>query len=129
VLVYRNGVEIGRAKVHVRERGAPLGTHAYVLLDEDARRPEHAAGGTPPRWVAVSVPGHEAEKGLALDPAVVGRLVMPPEFVTQVRSVLVPGAAMLITDGAVLEHTTGVAMTIVTGDPQATVPKTSADPG
>jgi hypothetical protein len=118
VLVFRNGVEIGRAKVHVRDPELPLGTHAFVLLDEGARRPQAGAGEeTLARWVAVGVPGHEAEKGQLLDPVQIARVTMPPDFSATLRSLLAPGAALLVTDGAVLEHTTGVRMTVVTADP------------
>ena len=118
VLVFRNGVEIGRAKLAVRDPEQPLGTHAFVLLDENAPRPASAApGAAAPRWVAVGVPGHEGEKGRVLDPAQVVRVSMPPDFRAEVRSLLVPGATLVVTDAPVLDHTTGVPMTIVTADP------------
>ena len=33
VLVYRNGVEIGRAKLAIDQPGTPLGTHAFIMQD------------------------------------------------------------------------------------------------
>jgi hypothetical protein len=112
VLVFRGGVEIGRARVRVRDE-APLGTHAFVLLDSAAADPSAAQ----PRWVAVGVPGHETEKGHVLDHAQVERVVLPPGFAERLRPLLAPGDTLLVTDGAVLEHTTGVALTVVTADP------------
>ncbi|HEX5064869.1 MAG TPA: L,D-transpeptidase [Myxococcota bacterium] len=118
VIVFRNGVEIGRAKIAVRDPQQPLGTHAFVLLDESAARPAAAAGAVAPRWVAVGVPGDEAEKGRVLDPARVARVSMPESFRTALRGVLTPGATLLVTDAAVLpQTTTGVPLTVVTADP------------
>jgi hypothetical protein len=123
VLVFRNGVEIGRAKLQLRDPGVPFGTHAFVLLDPKGQSPAGAAAGEPPpRWVAVSVPGHEAEQGRVLDPAQIARVSMPPDFVEKVRSVLAPGSTLLVTDAAVLADTTGVPLTIVTADPPEAAP-------
>lgn len=123
VLVFRNGVEIGRAKIHLRDPERPLGTHAFVRLDPSAQRPAAAPPDAQPRWVAVALPGHEADKGLALDHEEARRIVMPPEFAARLRSLLAPGDSLLVTDGAVLEHTTGVSMTIVTADPPPPPPE------
>jgi len=118
-LVFRNGVEIGRARIEVRDPGTPIGTHAFVLLDPQAPHVAPAPGAPPPRWMAVSVPGHAAEQGQALDPKQVDRATFPPEFRAKLRSVLTPGATMVVTDAAVLEETTGVSLTVVTADPPA----------
>ncbi|MGH7287158.1 MAG: L,D-transpeptidase [Myxococcota bacterium] len=127
VLVFRNGVEIGRAKLQLRDPEVPFGTHAFVVLDP-AGQPAAGAGAAerPRRWVAVSVPGHEAEKGRVLDPAQIARVSLPPAFVANVRSVLAPGATLLVTDAAVLENTTGVPLTIVTADPPEVAPSDGA---
>lgn len=124
-LVFRNGVEIGRAKIHLREPDVPLGTHAFVRLDEAAPRPDAVSDAGRPRWIAVGVPGHEAEQGLALDHAVVERIEMSKEFVAKLRPLLTPGATLLVTDGAVLEHTTGASMTVVTTNPPPASPVAS----
>jgi hypothetical protein len=117
-IVFRNGIEIGRARIALRDPQQPLGTHAFVLLDESAARPAAASGAAAPRWVAVGVPGDEAEKGQALDPALAARVSMPESFRSALKSVLAPGATLLVTDAAVLpQTTTGVALTVVTADP------------
>ncbi len=117
VLVFRNGIEIGRAKLQIRDPNVPVGTHAFVLLDPGQATVKAAGAEQRPRWVAVAVPGHEAEKGRALDPAQAERVTMPPDFLVKLRSVLAPGSTLLVTDAAVLENTTGVPLTIVTADP------------
>lgn len=121
-LVYRNGVEIGRAKIRVRDPDVPLGTHAFVRLDEAAPLPEAAASGSTPRWVAVGLPGHEADKGLALDHETAARIVLPPAFAAKLRPVLRPGDTLVVTDGAVFDHTTGPSMTLVTTNPPPPAP-------
>jgi hypothetical protein len=117
VLVFRNGVEVGRAKVEIRG-DTSLGTHAFVLLDPAGQRPGSTGSRDgEPRWVAVAVPGHEAEKGRVLDHTQVERAVIPPDFVARLRTLLRPGDTLVVTDGAVLSHTTGPALTVVTADP------------
>jgi hypothetical protein len=117
-IVYRNGVEIGRTRIQVRDPSKPLGTHAFVFLDPSAPRAGGATGANAPRWTAIGVPGHMNEKGKVLDAADIDRVVLPADFKQKVRSVLVPGDTLVVTDAPVLEQTTGVPLTIVTGDSQ-----------
>jgi hypothetical protein len=124
VLVFRSGVEIGRAKIQIRDPEVPVGTHAFVRLDEVSRRPDAPAGSARPRWVAVGVPGHEDEQGLVLDHEAAARIVLPPDFAAKLRALLRPGDTLLVTDGAVLDHTTGTSLTLVTTNPPA-----PAEPG
>jgi hypothetical protein len=58
VLVLRNGVEIGRARITVHDPSEPLGTHTFVMREQ----PDTSA----PTWVAVAMPGHYDEDGRAL---------------------------------------------------------------
>jgi hypothetical protein len=69
VIVLRNGVEIGRARIKIENDGAPLGAHPYTVL------PGSASGH--PRWSAVGLPGHAAESGHAHDENALERLHMP----------------------------------------------------
>lgn len=122
-IVYRNGIEIGRARIQIRDPGKPLGTHAFVLLDPTSPRASVVPGAAAPRWTAIGVPGHSGEKGKVLDPTDVDRVLLPDEFKTKVRAILVPGDTLVVTDAPVLEQTTGVPLTIVTGDPQDAAPE------
>lgn len=106
LIVFRNGVEIGRAQVEVRDPDQPLGTHVFTVV-------ESRADGAP-RWSAVGVPGHAGEEGMPLDPAQVERVAIPEAFRASVTPLLVPGTTLMVTDAAVLPSTTGVAMTVVT---------------
>jgi len=110
VLVYRNGVEIGRAKLAIRDPQVPLGTHAFTML-------EPAGNGGKARWIAIGIPGHEAEDKQPLDPAQAARVSLPPAFQNAVAAILTPGATLVVTDAPVLEQTTGVALNVLNGDP------------
>lgn len=119
VLVFRNGVEIGRARLALREPGRPLGTHAFILQDgwvpgRSTIEPDAPAR----RWLGVGIPGHEKERNLPLSATEVSRISLPPEFGKAVYRALVPGTTLLVTDAPVLQQrTTGVAMNIMNTDP------------
>jgi hypothetical protein len=59
VLVYRNGIEIGRSKLAIKQTGRPIGTHAFTMQEGKGagfspllkKAPAH-------RWLAVGIPGH-----------------------------------------------------------------------
>jgi hypothetical protein len=108
-VVLRNGIEIGRARITIRDPETPLGTHAFVVVE----------GGAPasPKWVAIGVPGHESEDKRPLDPAAASRVSLPDGLLTQVRPLLTPGTTMIVTDGAILPHTTGHPLEVVNADP------------
>jgi len=111
VIVFRNGVEIGRARIDVRDPEKALGTHVFTVVGTQA-------DGTP-KWSAVGVPGHAGEDRMPLDPAQVERIALPAEFRAGVVPLLVPGTTMMVTDAAVLSSTTGVSMAIVSnGSPE-----------
>jgi hypothetical protein len=114
MLVLRNGVEIGRARITIDQPGKPLGTHAFTAVEDQGRTP-----GSGPRWIGIGVPGHGAEAGQALDSAAAARVHVPPGFVERVRPLLTPGTTMLVTDLPVLESTTGPSLTVVTANPPA----------
>jgi hypothetical protein len=50
VLVFRNGVEIGRARVTIADPAKPLGTHAFMMVE--GAQAGGGAGAARPRWVA-----------------------------------------------------------------------------
>jgi L,D-transpeptidase catalytic domain len=111
IIVFRNGIEIGRARLTLPDSEAKFGTRAFVYLDAGEKRPDST-----PHWVQVGLPGHEAERGKRLSAQAIADGSIPPDFLKQLRSVLVPGATILATDEALLEETTGVRTTIVSND-------------
>jgi len=116
-LVYRNGIEIGRARLMIDDGVEPLGTHVFVAQKRDSK-----VGGTAPsrlRWNAVAVPGHAGEDNKPLDPNRAAHVHVPASFRSAVREILQPGVSMMVTDASVSETTTGVPLTVITGDPQS----------
>jgi hypothetical protein len=118
VLVYRNGVEIGRAKIAVQQPSAPLGTHAFIMQEGAGNGSSPIALGKPAhRWIAVGLPGHAGEDKQPLDPSQANRVRMPPAFAQSVYNILTPGATLLVTDAPILEEkTTGVALNVMNAD-------------
>jgi hypothetical protein len=110
VLVFRNGVEIGRSRVTLTD-DQPFGTHVFVA---------HGEPGKLPTWVALSVPGQEAIAGQALDPSEVARVRFPHGFLAAVQTAIVPGTTLVVTDAPVLPHTTGQEITIIANGPPHT---------
>jgi hypothetical protein len=109
ILVYRNGVEIGRAKIAIRDPQLPFGTHAYTMVDPDPS--------SPTRWMSVKIPGHMGETRQPLDPEQRARVTIPPAFLSDLRQILAPGATLAVTDAPVLEQTTGVPVKVLDDEP------------
>ncbi len=117
VLVFRNGIEIGRARLSLPDPATRFGTRSFVYLDPGHKLPDPDTAGTAqPRWVQVGLPGHAAERGRRLNAQTIARDSIPPDFLAKLRTLLEPGATILATDEPVLEQTTGVATTIVSND-------------
>ncbi len=116
VLVYRNGVEIGRARLTIDEPGKALGTHVFVASE---KKDASAAPGKF-EWMAVGIPGHYGEARHPLDPDEIRRVHFPAEFQRAVAALIQPGVTLFVTDSPVLESTTGVNLQVVNGDPQNT---------
>jgi len=116
VLVIRNGIEIGRARISVAA-GAPIGTQAYVLLAGDAGVPSAVVPNRPRKiWQSIPMPGYAARVGTSIDPNASSRVTVAPEFAHLVYDQLQPGTTLLLTDAPVLPRTTGRSMTVITSD-------------
>ncbi len=118
VLVYRNGVEIGRTRMVLRDAQRPLGAHVYTVVgtaqpDAEGRMPADYR----PDWTAVNVPGLEGEAGGKMKPEEVARVVLPPAFVAAATPYLAPGTTLMVTDAPILPSTTNVEMTVVDNAP------------
>ena len=126
VIVLRNGVEIGRARIGIENASEPLGTHAYTVL---------AGGdGQHPRWSAIGLPGHAAESAGAHDHNAVDRLRIPQVLTSHLYPLLESGTTMLITDAPVLGHTTGTNLYVMRsglpeGEPTTGVSQAERRPG
>jgi hypothetical protein len=115
MLVFRNGVEIGRAAIAVANPETPLGTEAFVLKAAAAG----ARVGPAMRWTALALPGRNgAPAGLA-NPE---RIRIPPAFRGEVVAALEPGTTLYVTDAPVLEETTGRSLNVINSDPPPPTP-------
>jgi hypothetical protein len=108
IVVLRNGIEIGRARIAIAEPKQPFGTHAFVAR-------QVGAGGTV--WIGVPVPGHTDDAGRTLDAKQLARVRLPRGFLAVLQPSLQPGAALVVTDAAILPQTTGQSISIVTNQP------------
>ena len=114
VIVIRNGVEIGRSRVVVRDPGKPLGTHAFIVKAGSGRGESVILKGTAANnWMAVSMPGYGETQDTDLPSVVGGRVQLPQDFAQLVYPLLAPGTTMLVTDEPVLEESTGRQMTVM----------------
>src|SRR5271169_4856530 len=98
IVVYRSGIEIGRARLTVIG-DAPLANHALVLTEGPSSVPDpYVPDPTKFRWLRVGVPGHVGEQGTQVDPMAVARIKLPANFVAQLNGILTLGATLLVTN-------------------------------
>lgn len=118
VLVYRNGIEIGRSKLAISQPKQTFGTHAFIMQEGLSIGQSPIFKSAPAhRWLAVGIPGHASERGQALNSNHVDGIQMPPNFAKSLYETLVPGTTLLVTDAPILEQqTTGVALNIMNSD-------------
>jgi hypothetical protein len=102
MIVLRDGVEIGRAKVGIVT--TDTGTHVYTYAG--------LVGGER-RWMVAGVPGHAGEQGRAVRPWALEGIDVPPNFLTAVRADLAPGATILVTQARVLPANSGRSLTVL----------------
>jgi hypothetical protein len=119
VVVYRNGIEIGRARLTIRG-DAPLASHALVLTQAPSTGADpYVPDPSKYTWIRVAVPGHMGEAGTRIDPEALARLSVPTDFVQHVNSILTPGATVFVTSQALSPTTSGPVMQVVDADPPA----------
>src|ERR1700756_1019553 len=117
VVVYRNGIEIGRARLVVLGT-EPLTSHALVLVQGPSSVPDPYLP-DPARfhWIRIGVPGHVGEAGTGVDPQALARIRIPSEFVSQLNAILEPGATVLVTEESLSSGTSGAPVQVVDADP------------
>ncbi|HEY0198743.1 MAG TPA: L,D-transpeptidase [Rhodanobacter sp.] len=116
VIVYRNGVEIGRARIVVTD---PLpGTHAYIVAQGYmAGEVRDLPGLHMPNWITIGIPGHDDEADKPVDATLADRVAVPPEFMAKLLPLLTPGTVLLATDRAILPQTSGVPLQVLDAEP------------
>jgi hypothetical protein len=119
IVVYRNGIEIGRSRLIVTG-DVPLVSHALILAVGPSSVPDpYVPDPTKFRWLRVGVPGHPGESGTEVDPIAVARLKIPVDFVARVNGVLTPGTTLLVTSETLDPKTSGPVLQVVDADPPA----------
>jgi hypothetical protein len=119
IVVLRNGVEIGRARVVVKS--PDQGTHAYIVADGFMDGDNPILPGTPmPKWITIGIPGHTGDAGKVVDEQSVARVALDREFAANVIPLLKPGVVLLTTDEPVVPETTGESLQVLDSDPPAT---------
>ena len=121
LVVYRNGVEIGRARIVLRDPAARVGTHAYIVADGYMSGDNPLLPGTRmPNWITIGIPGHSDEKDKPVDVTTVANVVLPTDFTANVLPLLKPGVVLLATDARILPETTGGTLQVLNSDPPTT---------
>ena len=119
IVVYRNGIEIGRARLTVTG-DTPLVNHALVLSEGPSGVPDpYVPDPSKYSWLRIGVPGHIGEQGTQVDPNAVARIKMPADFVARVNGILTPGATLFVTNEALYPQTRGPLVQVVDADPPA----------
>ncbi|HEY0340169.1 MAG TPA: L,D-transpeptidase [Steroidobacteraceae bacterium] len=117
VIVYRNGIEIGRARLTV-SGDTPLLNHVLVLAEGPSSVPDpYVPDPVRFRWLRIGVPGHLAENGTQVDPAALARIKIPSGFVSRLNAILTVGATLFVTDETLYPQTSGPAVQVVDADP------------
>lgn len=106
VVVLRNGKEIGRANATVQQQT----TESQVMT---------FAGGTKPQWIQVGVSDLTNEPAEIISTERVEAMHLPAAFVSAMRSVITPGATVLVTQAKVSSSTTGVQTTVIDAEEPA----------
>jgi hypothetical protein len=104
IVVYRNGVEIGRSRIGVKP-GFDLGTRA---LQFKAWGPDGHA-----QWLYISLPGYCARKGQDVEEDALQAVAVPPAFTERLRKVIGKGTTVLATDAGIIHGETGKELMVV----------------
>jgi hypothetical protein len=119
IVVYRNGVEIGRSRLTVTG-ATPLANHALVLSEGPSSVPDpYVPDPSKFSWLRVGVAGHIGEQGTQIDPNAVARIKVPADFAARVTGILTPGATLFVTNEALYPQTSGPMLQVVDADPPA----------
>ncbi len=117
LVVYRNGVEIGRARFTVTGI-APLIDHALVLAEGPSSAPDpYLPDSSKFRWLRIDVPGHVGEQGTQVDPDAVARIHIPADFVARINAILTPGATVFVTSETLYPQASVAGFQVIDADP------------
>jgi len=107
IVVYRNGIEIGRTRVGV-PKGFQIGTRAAQFAGRDA---EGRA-----QWIYLGLSSYQERTGQAVEKDAIDQVKIPPIFFAHLRDIIGEGTTLLATDGGILDGSTGKQLTILAND-------------
>ncbi len=127
IYVFRNGVQIARARVSIRRPLEPLGDVVFTVLEGKSTEPSPLAPGQPQlRWMAV---GLSDEVAAILREDIYRRVMVPPEFARRVYDLLTPGVTVVVTDlPSTRETRSKQDFTVMTADAGTEQPAPGAKP-
>jgi hypothetical protein len=127
IVVYRNGIEIGRARLSI-SGDTPFPNHALVLTDTpSAVADPYVPDPAKYSWLRIGVPGHVGEEGTQVDPTAVARIKIPADFVAHLNGILTPGATLLVTHESLYPQTSGSMVQVLDADPPAKGQRTDSN--
>ncbi|WP_439532840.1 L,D-transpeptidase [Polymorphobacter sp.] len=107
IIVYRNGVEIGRSRVGVPD-GFQIGTRAAQFAGRDA------SGRA--QWIYLGLSSYQERAGQAVEKDAIDQIAIPPVFFAHLREIIGEGTTLLATDGGILGGSTGKQLTVMAND-------------
>ena len=117
VVVYRNGIEIGRARLEIRSP-EPFESHTLVLAEGPSSKPDpYVPDPAKYRWLLLAAPGSNEQAGTETNKANIAKFRIPDEFVRQVDSILTPGATVFVTNGELTPESSGKSLQVLDADP------------
>jgi hypothetical protein len=117
LIVYRAGVEIGRARV-VFHGLEPVGTHVLLMVEGASSAPQRYNPDRASRhWVEIEIAGRGERAGQEPDQSLADRIEIPPEFIALVSRTIEPGATVLVTDEVITPSTSGPRLDIINSEP------------
>jgi hypothetical protein len=126
LIVYRAGIEIGRARV-VFHGHEPVGTHVLLMVQGPAAGPQrHNPDHAEEHWVEIELAGHADRGGREPDQGLAGRIEIPPEFTAVISDYIGPGATVLVTDELITPANSGPRLDIINSEPPESDPPAPA---
>jgi len=117
VVVYRNGIEIGRARLEVNS-DEPFRSHTLILAEGPSTTPDpYVPDPTKYRWLRLGSPGNADEAGTEISAAALAKIKLPADFVRLVNSILEPGATVFVTNEALTPVSSGAKLQVLDADP------------
>ncbi|WP_110675401.1 L,D-transpeptidase [Salinicola sp. RZ23] len=126
LVVYRNGIEIGRSRVELARPDEHGGTRAYIVeggatgasastAPPTATQTSTTPASTPamPSWIAIGVPGAEQHAGQRVPASVVNQVSLPDAFKAHLLPLLVPGSVLVATDAPLSARGSGEHLRVI----------------